>query len=110
MVKKHFKKDTIGVLLLVVITLFAGYMGCTKRFNEANTNKVKSETKQYDNYSYYDDDYDDYYYDDEYYYDDLIGLIAYGEDDQLIGEVVDLRELPRGILLEIKIFMRVLVC
>ena len=40
--------------------------------------------------------------DDEYYYDDLIGLIAYSEDDQLIGEVVDLRELPRGILLEIK--------
>jgi 16S rRNA processing protein RimM len=35
----------------------------------------------------------------EYYYDDLIGLKVYLEDNTLIGEVTDITNLPRGILL-----------
>ena len=38
---------------------------------------------------------------DNYYYDDLIGLIAYDKDN-LIGEVVDVMEVPQGAILVIK--------
>lgn len=40
--------------------------------------------------------------DDEFYYSDLIGLTAFDQNGIKLGEVVDIRELPRGILLEIK--------
>lgn len=81
--KKVFREETIGISALVLVTLFAGYMGCTKRFAESNSHKVKTETKEYDRnnyaYDYYDDNEDDYYvgatytssnyYDEEYDYD-----------------------------------------
>lgn len=37
----------------------------------------------------------------EFYFEMLIGLIAYTDKDELIGEVVDVLELPHGHLLEI---------
>lgn len=40
--------------------------------------------------------------DDEYYYNDLIGLECFDTDNNYLGVVEDIRELPRGILLEIK--------
>ena len=39
--------------------------------------------------------------DDNYYYDDLIGLSAYNEET-LIGEVIDVMEVPQGAILVIK--------
>ncbi len=79
--KKVFKEEVIGISVLVLVTIFAGYMGCTKRFSDSTNYKVKTETKEYDgknyNYDYYEND--DYYggptytssnyYDEEYEYD-----------------------------------------
>lgn len=66
--KKIFSADSFGVLLLVVLTVFAGYMGCTKRFSENVTEeKVTANSKNYNRSGYSDYDYD-YDYDDEYYY------------------------------------------
>ncbi len=39
--------------------------------------------------------------DGEFYYEDIIGLIAYDQENNLIGEIVDLREVPQGLILEI---------
>lgn len=38
----------------------------------------------------------------EFYYEDLIGLMCYDSKNELIGEVVDLQEVPQGIILEVK--------
>lgn len=38
----------------------------------------------------------------EFYYSDLIGLLVYDTNNNYIGEVIEIRELPRGILLEVK--------
>lgn len=40
--------------------------------------------------------------DGEFYYEDLIGLDCYDSKDNLIGTVVDLQEVPQGLILEIK--------
>ncbi len=39
----------------------------------------------------------------EYYYEDLIGINLYDEKEHLLGIVMDIRELPHGILLEANI-------
>lgn len=40
---------------------------------------------------------------DEYYYDELIGLECFDDEtEDYIGEVVDIREVPQGIILEIE--------
>lgn len=36
---------------------------------------------------------------DDFYFDDLIGLTAYTDNDELIGEVVDILEVPQGAIL-----------
>lgn len=38
----------------------------------------------------------------EYYYEDLIGLICYDSNKEEIGEVIDLQEVPQGLILEIR--------
>ncbi len=38
---------------------------------------------------------------DEYYYEDLIGKIVFSTNNEKIGEVVDVREVPQGLLLEV---------
>jgi len=38
----------------------------------------------------------------EFYYEDLIGLDCYDSKDNLIGTVIDLQEVPQGLILEIK--------
>ena len=38
----------------------------------------------------------------EYYYEDLIGLICYDSNNEEIGEVIDLQEVPQGLILEIR--------
>lgn len=38
----------------------------------------------------------------EYYYEDLIGLICYDSNKKEIGEVIDLQEVPQGLILEIR--------
>ena len=40
--------------------------------------------------------------DGEFYYEDLIGLDCYDSKDNLIGTVIDLQEVPQGLILEIK--------
>lgn len=40
--------------------------------------------------------------DDEYYYDDLIDLDVYDNQNNLIGKVIDISEVPQGIILEVK--------
>lgn len=40
--------------------------------------------------------------DDEFYYDELIGMHVFDMQDVEIGQVVDIREVPQGIILEIK--------
>lgn len=40
--------------------------------------------------------------DDEFYYDDLIDLIAYDDQGDLLGKIIDINELPHGILLVLK--------
>lgn len=40
--------------------------------------------------------------DGEFYYSDLIGLKVYDNTSNYLGEVIEIRELPRGILLEVK--------
>lgn len=40
--------------------------------------------------------------DGEYYYEDLIGLNCYDSSNNLIGPIIDLQEVPQGILLEVK--------
>lgn len=40
--------------------------------------------------------------DDSFYFDDLIGLTAYTENDELIGEVSDILDVPQGAILVIK--------
>lgn len=37
-----------------------------------------------------------------FYYDDLIGLIAYTDNDEKIGEVIDILEVPQGAILVIE--------
>lgn len=39
---------------------------------------------------------------DEYYIEDLIGLECYNQNDNYIGKVIKVRELPQGYILEIK--------
>lgn len=38
----------------------------------------------------------------EFYFDDLIGLDAYNVSGELIGTVIDINEVPQGVLLEIR--------
>lgn len=38
----------------------------------------------------------------EFYYEDLIGLECYDSKNNLIGTIIDLQEVPQGIILEIK--------
>lgn len=38
----------------------------------------------------------------EYYYEELIGLECYDSKDNYIGPVIDLQEVPQGLILEIK--------
>ena len=38
----------------------------------------------------------------EYYYEELIGLECYDSNDNYIGPVIDLQEVPQGLILEIK--------
>ncbi|HEY8444500.1 MAG TPA: ribosome maturation factor RimM [Bacilli bacterium] len=40
--------------------------------------------------------------DNEYYYEDLIGKLVYDTNNNYLGKVIDIRELPHGINLEIK--------
>lgn len=40
--------------------------------------------------------------DGEFYFDDLIGLNVYDDEGSLLGEVIDINEVPQGIILEIK--------
>lgn len=40
--------------------------------------------------------------DGEYYYDDLIGLMAFETSGKKIGEVIDINEVPQGIILVIE--------
>ena len=40
--------------------------------------------------------------DGEYYFDDLIGLTVYDDKGKKLGEVIDLNEVPQGIILELK--------
>ena len=84
--KSFFNSDSIGVLLLVSLTVFAGYMGCSQRFlSDIQEEKVTTNSKNYNRSSYseydYDNDddeyynnYEDYYWNyndyDDYYYDD----------------------------------------
>ena len=39
---------------------------------------------------------------DEFYIDDLVGLTVYNNDKEIIGEVIDVREVPQGYILEVK--------
>lgn len=39
---------------------------------------------------------------DEFYYDELIGMSVYDMKDTFIGKVLDIREVPQGIILEVK--------
>ena len=38
----------------------------------------------------------------EFYYEDLIGLDCYDSKDNYIGPIIDLQEVPQGLILEIK--------
>lgn len=38
----------------------------------------------------------------EFYYEDLIGLVCFDSKNNEIGEVIDIQEVPQGIILEIK--------
>lgn len=38
----------------------------------------------------------------EFYFDDLIGLNAYDDEDNLLGVIIDINEVPQGIILELK--------
>lgn len=38
----------------------------------------------------------------EYYYEELIGLDCYDSKDNYIGPIIDLQEVPQGLILEIK--------
>jgi len=40
--------------------------------------------------------------DDEYYYDDLIGLTTFNDKGEKLGTIVDINEVPQGIILELK--------
>lgn len=40
--------------------------------------------------------------DGEFYYEDLIGLDCYDSKKNLVGTVIDLQEVPQGLILEIK--------
>lgn len=40
--------------------------------------------------------------DDEYYFDDLIGLEAFDDKGLKLGKIIDINEVPQGILLELK--------
>ena len=40
--------------------------------------------------------------DGEFYYEDLIGLDCYDSKNNLIGSIIDLQEVPQGLILEIK--------
>ena len=40
--------------------------------------------------------------DGEFYFDDLIGLNVYDDEGSLLGEVIDINEVPQGIILELK--------
>jgi len=40
--------------------------------------------------------------DGEFYFDDLIGLNVYDDEGALLGKVIDINEVPQGIILELK--------
>lgn len=61
-----------------------------------------NEILDYVNTSIYIDKHEDELEDDEYYYEELIGCLAYTQDNELIGEVKDILILPTQEVLEIK--------
>lgn len=75
-------------------------------FSQVGNNLISNDINQVEKYVgcslFVDHESLDELEDDEFYFDDLIGLMAYDQNGSLIGEVIEIRELPRGILLEIK--------
>lgn len=72
--KKFNSAEFIGVILLAVLVVFAGYMVYFQKDFKVST-KIKSDSNSknlsgYNFQNYYDDYYDEYYYDEDNYYED----------------------------------------
>lgn len=70
------------------------------RINDFNDINLVEKYIGYDVYALADDEPD--LEDDEYYIDDLVGMEAYDEEDNLVGIVNDFIEVPQGYIMEIK--------
>lgn len=72
--KMFFNTDSFGIILLLILTVFSGYMGCNERFSkDLKVEKVTTNSKNFNRSSYSDYDYDDnddYYDNYDEYYDD----------------------------------------
>lgn len=81
------KKEGIGIILLAVLTIFAGYMVYFQKDFKVETNIKTDSNKNLSSYYYFGDDYydydydydydDEYYTDDDYYYDDYYYQTSY---------------------------------